>query len=61
MRNLRLRPWEAPPCDSQLVDRPKDIYGCRRGEVALLRKMLAANVSRYHPDPMQALAGAQAA
>jgi hypothetical protein len=60
VRSLRLRPWEAPPCDTANVKQPSDCYGARPNEVALLRKLLALGISRYHPDPMQALAAAEA-
>ena len=59
-RALHLRPWEAPPCDSADVA-PSDHYGSRPNEVALLRRMLAAGLSRYEPDPMQALAAIERA
>jgi hypothetical protein len=54
-KNLKLRPWEAPPrdtCDGP----PADRYGCPDSEVALLKRMTAAGVSRFHPDPLAALA-----
>ena len=48
--SLQLPPWEKPPC---IADRdghePADV---------LLRKMLDAGVSRYHPDPLRALGAA---
>jgi hypothetical protein len=46
---LRLRPWQEPPC---VVSED----GPERDSVAqaLLRKMLAAGVSRYEPDPLAA-------
>jgi hypothetical protein len=59
-RALRLRPWEAPPFLTRNVDQPSDCWGRRPEEVALLRRMLAAGVSRFHPDPMTALAAAEA-
>jgi hypothetical protein len=54
-RSLKLKAWECPPCDSANVETPSDHYGARPNEVMLLRQMLAAGVSRYHPDPMRAL------
>jgi hypothetical protein len=60
-RNLGLRPWECPPFQTKLVDDPSDNWGCRPGEVALLKRMLRAGVSRYHPDPMVALEAAELA
>jgi hypothetical protein len=59
-RSLKLRPWECPPFLTRNVDEPSDCWGYRPQEVALLRRMLAAGVSRYHPDPMTALAAAEA-
>jgi hypothetical protein len=60
-RALKLRPHECTPADTDNVKDPFDRYGCRPNEVALLRRMLAAGVSRYHPDPMQALAALERA
>jgi hypothetical protein len=49
---LQLRPWQQPPCD---VD--PDSTAPRQVEaVKLLRRMLAAGVSRWHPDPLAAVA-----
>ena len=54
-RVLHLKPWQVPPC---VVDEEnpneRDVAA-----QALLRKMLAAGVSRYEPDPMTALAAAK--
>lgn len=58
--NLHLRPWQAAPidtCDDGLVD--DDCYGRRSGEVALRRRMVAAGVSIFEPDPERALADAE--
>src|SRR5262249_28750749 len=55
VKNLRLKPWEAPPCDSS-SEVVSDNYGSRQGEGALLRRMLAAGISRFCPDPLAALA-----
>jgi hypothetical protein len=50
-RTLLLEPWSLPPCSAD-----EDDDGAVDAEaVRLLRKMLAAGVSRYHPDPMTAL------
>ncbi len=43
------------------VDEPSDDWGCRPGEVALLKRMLRAGVSRFHPDPMAAIEAAEQA
>jgi hypothetical protein len=47
-KTLQLRPWEDPPC---IVDEDD---GGPAGK--FLRRMLAAGVSRWHPDPRGALA-----
>ena len=46
-RSLRLKPWESPPCQA-------DVDGGGH-DAELLRKMLAAGVSTWHPDPIAAL------
>jgi hypothetical protein len=61
-QTLRLKPWETPPCDAD--DTPDAAVHDRFGyfteptAVALLKRMKAAGVSRFHPDPMRALAEA---
>jgi len=55
VKNLRLRPWQCPPCDC----RSNEIgvgYGRSRAEVMLRRRMLAAGLSLYEPDPRAAFA-----
>ena len=53
---LRLRPWENPPCGvDEGDDDPRDATGRK-----LLRRMLAAGLSRFEPDPLAALAEAPA-
>jgi hypothetical protein len=59
-RSLKLRPWECPPFLTHNVKDPSDCWVYRPQEVALLRRMLAAGVSRFHPDPLAALAAAEA-
>lgn len=49
-RALNLKPWQSPPCAPSGDD---DAW-------ALHQKMLAAGVSEFHPDPLAALAAAQA-
>ena len=51
-RSLHLQPWESPPC---IADGFHGDASARK----LLQQMLDAGVSRYHPDPMAALAGAK--
>jgi hypothetical protein len=55
VRNLKLKAWECPPCDSTNFATPSNHYGCRPNEVALLRKMLALGLSRYEPDPLKVI------
>jgi len=50
-RSLHLMPWDLPPCCASEGD-DSDIDA---EAVKLLRKMLAAGVSRWHPDPMAAI------
>ena len=54
-RALRLRPWQAPPCGC-FSDEVGLGYGHSRAEVLLRRRMLAANISLFEPDPHAALA-----
>lgn len=51
---LRLKPWQIPPMylDVDELRREWDAPGQQ-----ILRRMLAAGVSRYAPDPLQALKG----
>jgi hypothetical protein len=55
-RSLKLKAWECPPADTHDEDEPADVYGRRPQEIALLRKMLSAGVSRFHPSPLDAIA-----
>ena len=52
-RALRLPVWEEPPCAAGPTDKGK--------AGRLLRRMLARGVSRYHPDPLAAIACAASA
>ena len=56
---LRLKPWECNPIGTQNVEQTSDNYGCRPGEVELLRKMFSLGISRYEPDPLKAIARAE--
>jgi hypothetical protein len=51
-RELNLYPWQQPPCrvDEDDVDGDED-----DAARALLRRMLAAGLSRYEPEPLKAL------
>ena len=60
--NLLLKAWETPPCHADEKDFSPDpeCSPARNAEAcALLRRMLAAGVSRWHPDPMKALEHAE--
>jgi hypothetical protein len=60
VRNLHLKPWEAPPCDSS-DGASADRYGRRPGEIELRQRMKRAGVSVLHPDPLAALAAIERA
>src|SRR5262245_40235078 len=62
--HLQLRPWQTPPCwlrdDDDVADalsRPDDHTG-RRTAAEIVKRLLAAGLSRYEPDPLGALATA---
>jgi hypothetical protein len=52
---LHLKPWQSPPC--WVADANDPCVGEEEG-ARLLRRMLKAGVSRFHPDPMRALSEA---
>jgi hypothetical protein len=59
---LHLKPWQWPPCWAEVNDRDSggadSVFGY--GAAAeLLRRLLAAGLSRYEPDPINALARAE--
>jgi hypothetical protein len=61
---LHLRPWECwPPCAVEVgeTDAPGLEHRGISKSAALLRKMLSLGISRWHPDPIAALAAAEAA
>jgi hypothetical protein len=58
-RNLRLRPWEAPPCHSHDVMMPDDSYGNRPDELALRQRLRRAKLSIWEPDVLNALERAE--
>jgi hypothetical protein len=60
MKSLRLRPWMCPPCDSDDKVDPTGLSGGKPEEVALRRRMIAAGLSVYEPDPLGALEHAEA-
>src|SRR5262245_49917739 len=61
-RTLRLKVWQCPPADMDDDIREPDgiSYGQRLEEIALLKRLQRAGVSKWHPDPMKALAEAEA-
>jgi hypothetical protein len=62
MASLRLRPWQAPPVWVEVGeddDRRRPHTG-RRAASELLARMLALGISKFHPDPLRAIAEAEA-
>ena len=60
---LHLQPWECwPPCAVSVdeVDAPGFEHRGVSQSAALLRRMLACGVSRWHPDPIAAIEAAKA-
>jgi hypothetical protein len=60
---LNLRPWQCwPPCAVEVGDKDKPGLEHRgiRNSAALLRRMLSLGISRWHPDPLKAIAAAEA-
>ena len=49
---LDLQPGQTAPC---CIDEAAAVPMCDRAAQALLRQMLAAGISRFHPDPVAAL------
>lgn len=67
MTTLGLRPWQTPPCwiepadiNKYLTDASSDKSG-EREAAELLQRMLRLGVSRFDPDPLHAIAAAEAA
>ena len=64
--NLSLMPWETPPVwiddiEAALAADDEDADTKKIREAALLlQRMLALGISRYHPDPLHAIAEAEA-
>jgi hypothetical protein len=59
---LYLKPWQPPPCWAEIDDQDNEagpISG-HRAAAELLRRLLAAGLSRYEPDPVNALARVEA-
>jgi hypothetical protein len=55
---LRLPPWQFAPCDVEVgqIDEPGWEHRATREASAILARLLAACLSRYEPDPLNALA-----
>ncbi len=47
---LNLKPWQEPPCRVDVSD--------ENPAAELLKRMLAAGVSQFHPDPLATIAAA---
>lgn len=62
--HLHLEPWLSPPCwiDEDEIDaiiaRGPRLNNFEYGGARLLKKMIAANVSKFHPAPLDAIAAA---
>jgi hypothetical protein len=59
-RALRLRAHECAPAETHNVAEPSNHYSFRPSEVRLLKRVLSLGVSRFAPDPMRAIAAAEA-
>ncbi len=61
-RRLNLPPWQPPPCNIGNIAAALNDLDPQRGYRAaarLLQRMLDAGVSRWHPDPLAAIAEAE--
>src|SRR5262249_18190397 len=60
---LHLKPWQSPPMridEHADADQPmRNFCDNDQPAIRLLRRMLAAGISRYEPDPLTALAAAK--
>ena len=52
-QNLKLKPWQHPPCNLECEERVRD---CDRQAFKILQRLLLAGISAYHPDPLAAIA-----
>jgi hypothetical protein len=57
MRSLNLNPWQCPPSSAAFssLDDISQLSSYEREAIPLLKRMLKAGVSPYHPSPLQAL------
>jgi hypothetical protein len=55
---LGLKPWQMVPCDAEPgeIDPPGFAHRCTGAASALVARLLAAGLSRFEPDPINALA-----
>ncbi len=58
-RSLKLRPWQWPPC-WVTIDDQDDGLGGRKAAAMLLRRLLDAGLSKFEPDPLNAISEAEA-
>jgi hypothetical protein len=58
VRNLKLKPWESPPMHGDVVNARSGDGRDKARE--LLDRLLAANLSRFEPNPLQALQAIEA-
>ena len=54
--NLQLKPWQRPPVQLDLDADPRSC-DCQK----ILKRMARAGISRFHPNPLAALAAGQRA
>ncbi len=60
MDNLHLKPWQDPPCWADDGARPLDDHRGRGAAWELRRRLIAAGLSQYEPNPVAALEAAAA-
>lgn len=62
VKSLRLRPWQAPPCDAndEIDPAEGDRPGNMPGEVGLRQRLKRAGLSVFEPDVLGALEAAEA-
>ena len=56
-KNLRLTPWQEPPC--VMGDEPLHGTEDERRSMELRRRMIDAGIDSWHPDPLGALKAAE--
>ena len=58
---MRLKPWELAPCVVYSDDVETNAHLSAKAAYALQQKMLKLKISKYHPDPVAAIAEAERA